>query len=72
MEKLIEGYKANYRRIEKAWAYFDREDISYEDKEKHYESYVELLREQGVLQWRLKQQGVDIDRLIDESREMIA
>lgn len=44
-----EKYNNNLNRIEKAFRYFDREDIPIEEKEKQIDTFKQLLNEQNKL-----------------------
>lgn len=50
-------YEMAYRRYIKAVAYFERDDVSAGDKDKHYSTFVDLLADLGDLHRELRRQG---------------
>ena len=55
---MLDKYKSQYRRFKKALEWFERAEISQEEKEKFMPTFADLLKELAELHQELKSQGM--------------
>lgn len=63
---MVSIYKSQYRRFKKALEWFDREDISLQEKEKFMPTFEKLVKELAELHQELRNQGAGEIKRIEE------
>lgn len=66
---MLDKYKSQYRRFKKALEWFDRADISQEEKEKLMPTFAELIKELAELHQELRRPGYGRGIKADRGRD---